>query len=384
MIKSYTAYTEEIDDAEEAVADIIGQLNPEQNRLKYTAAVVVCYHEFATDGVIAQLYKELQFPIIGTTTTSHATNGGIGQLGLSVLMITSDDTVLTAACSPQITNDLPDALKIMYEQALIGHTEKPKLIISAAPLMLNYAGDHFVQILDSISGGVPNFGTQPIDLTSTYQHSHTIFNDKVEKNIYAAIVASGNISPKFFYSSFSPEFILNQRSTITKAENNLIIEVDGKPIVEYMESIGLAKDGNVSNILHSIPFVLDYRGDGLPVSRVLLAWSGDGKGICGGLMPEGVQFNIAAWDKDDMLSMSEKTIKTALSEENISTMMIHCCLARIYALGIDHQKEFENAKNLIGNKVPYVISYSGGEICPTGYEAGHNSFHNNTIVICAF
>ena len=384
MIRSYTAFTSEIDDVGLAVSEMLAQLEPEKNCLKNTVGVVTCYYEFAANGVVAELYRKLGFPVIGTTTTALSTNRGAGQLEMSLLMITSDDVVFTAACSPHIQDDLETPFSEMYKNALDGHTGQPKLIISAAPLMLNYAGDHYVDVLNKVSGGVPNFGTLAIDDTPDYEHSYTIFNDKAAKDMYAVIVASGNINPKFIYASFSPEYILSQKAVITKAEGNLLKEVNGFPIIKYMESLGLAADGKVSNVLHSVPFILDYTGEGIPVSRVLLSWSEDGYGICGGLMPEGTKFSIGTWDKDDVVTTTERTIRNIMSKGEISTLLLYSCLARSYALGTDISAETEKVNELIADKVPYIFAYAGGEICPVRDAANSNNFHNNTVIACAF
>jgi len=383
MVKSYTAFTSEVDDAELAVSEILAQLKPEKNCLKSTVAIVTCYYEFAVNGIIAELYRKLQFPIIGTTTTTISTNSGAGQLELAILMMTSDDTVFTAACSC-IQGDLEEPFAEMYGNALEGHTEKPKLIISAAPMMFNHAGDHYVDVLNRVSGGVPNFGALAIDDTTNFEHSRVIFNDRAESDIYGIIVVSGNINPKFLYASFSPEYILSQTATITKSEGNILKEVNGVPIIEYLETLGLAARGKVSNPIHSIPFILDYAGEGIPVSRVLLSWSEDGYGMCGGLMPEGTRFSIGTWDKEDVINTMVRTVRSILSEGNIGTLLLYSCLARSLALGMDILAEAEKMNEVIGDKVPYIFAYSGGELCPVGNTANANSFHNNTIVVCAF
>ena len=384
MIKSYAAFTNEIDDAELAVSEIMAQLEPGKNCLQSTVAVVTCYHEFATNGIITELYKNLNFPIVGTTTTVTSTNRGFGQLGFSILMITSDDVVFTAACSSSLMNGLDEPFARMYQSALAGHTETPKLIISAAPLMLNYPGDNYVEALDKVSGGVPNFGTLAIDDTSDYLNSYVIFNDKTERDIYGIIVASGNIKPKFLYASFSPEYILTQKATITKAEGNLLKEVDGLPIIKYMEKMGFAENGKVRDVLHSVPFILDYAGEGIPVSRVLLSWSEDGYGICGGLMPEGTEFNLGTWDKSDVLGTTVRTIESILQNEYVSTLILHSCLARNYALRTELLAETETVNKTVDESTPYIFGYAGGEICPVRDTANSNNFHNNTIIACAF
>ena len=384
MIKSYTAYTREIDDTELAVSEIISQLDPEKNCLKNTVALVTCYHEFATSGLVAELYKKLNFPIIGTTSTAISTNSGYGQLDFSILMITSDDVVFTAACSSSLVDGLEKPFEAMFQSALAGHAETPKLIISAAPIMLNYAGDDYVDILTKVSDGIPNFGTLAIDNTSDYLDSYVVFNDKVARDFYGIIVASGNIQPKFLYASFSPEFIFPHTATITKIDGNLLKEIDGAPVVQYLEKIGLAKNGKVSDILHSIPFILDYNGNGVPVSRVLMSWDANGYGICGGLMPDGTRFNLGMWDKSDVIETTVRTIENSLQGENVSTLILHSCLARSYALGTEILLETEKVNEIVAERIPYIFSYSGGEICPFGNAANSNGFHNNTIIACAF
>jgi hypothetical protein len=384
MIKSYSAFTSEIDDVEFAVSEILKQLEPEKNCLKSTVAVVTCFHEFATGGIVAELYKKLGFPIIGATSTVTSTNSGLGQLDLSILMITSDDVVFTAACSPSLADGLEAPFTQMYQKALSGHSETPKLIISAAPLMLSYAGDNYVEALNRVSGGVPNFGTLAVDNTADYLDSYVVYNDQVARDIYGIIVASGNINPKFLYASFSPEYILTQTATITRAEGNLLKEIDGFPVIHYMEKMGLAENGKVSDILHSIPFILDYAGNGIPISRVLLSWNGDGYGICGGLMPEGTKFSLGTWDKSDVLGTTARTIENVLQNENISTLILHSCLARSYSLGTDILSETEKVNKTVNGRVPFIFSYAGGEICPVRNAANANSFHNNTVIACAF
>ena len=384
MIKSYTAFTSEIDDTELALSEIINQLEPEKNCLKNTVALVTCYHEFATNGLVAELYKKLKFPIIGTTSTAISTNRGYGQLDFSILMITSDDVVFTVACSSPLAGGLEEPFQAMYQSALAGHTETPKLIISAAPLMLDYAGDNFVDMLSKVSDGVPNFGTLAIDNTLDYSDSYVVFNDKVERDIYGIIVASGNIHPKCFYASFSPEYIFSHTATITKTDGNLIMEIDGAPIIQYLEKIGLAKSGKVTDILHSIPFILDYAGEGKTVSRVLLSWNKDGYGVCGGLMPEGTRFSLGMWDKADVIGTTTRTIEDSLKDKNVSTLILHSCLARSYALGTEILLETEKVNEIIAERIPYIFSYSGGEICPVRNESNSNRFHNNTVIACTF
>ena len=384
MIKSYSAFTSEIDDVESAVSEILAQLEPEKNCLASTVAIVTCYYEFATAGLVAELHKKLSFPIIGTTTTATSTNLGMGQLDFSILMITSDDVVFTASCSPTLAGGLYEPFSQMYQSALEGHFGNPKLIISAAPLLVDFAGDHYVEMLDRVSGGVPNFGALAIDNSSDYKNTYVMFNDRAEKDIYAIIVASGNINPRFLYASFSPEYIHSQTATITKSEGNILQEVDGLPFVEYMENMGLAEGGKVRDVLHSVPLILDYAGEGIPVSRVLISWSKEGYGVCGGLMPVGTKFSLGTWDKSDVLGTTVRTIEGIMKNDGISTLILYSCLARSYSFGTELLLETQKVSEVLTDEIPYVFGYAGGEICPVSTTAKSNSFHNNTVIACVF
>ena len=101
-------------------------------------------------------------------------------------------------------------------------------------------------------------------------------------------------------------------------------------------------------------------------------------------MPEGARFNLGMWDKSDVVGTTIRTIEDSLRNKNLSTLILHSCLARSYALGTEILLETEEVNKIAAERIPYIFSYSGGEICPIRDEANSNRFHNNTIIACAF
>jgi hypothetical protein len=60
-------------------------------------------------------------------------------------------------------------------------------------------------------------------------------------------------------------------------------------------------------------------------------------------------------------------------------------------LGADLFAEIDNVRKALGGKIPLLIAYSGGEMCPTKMkespeegETAINRFHNNTLIACVF
>jgi hypothetical protein len=62
------------------------------------------------------------------------------------------------------------------------------------------------------------------------------------------------------------------------------------------------------------------------------------------------------------------------------------CAIRNIALGVNADNELERAVAVIGNKIPYQICYSGGQICPVKNGEGvfENHIHNYAFTVCAF
>ncbi|MCL1852968.1 MAG: FIST C-terminal domain-containing protein [Peptococcaceae bacterium] len=383
MIKTFTAHTREIDDMNIAVTEILEQLKPERNCLKNSVAIVSCYREFAENGIAAELHRRLKFPVIGTSTYALATNKAIGEMDLAVLMITADDVTFTAACSPPLENDLTEPFTQMYQSALAGHNEQPKLIFSAAPFLIGHAGDHYIEILNMLSGGVPNFGAFAVD-NEGFQHCYVIFNDQVEKDIYAIIVASGNIEPHFAYSStIFLDYALSQKVPITKYQGNLVQEVNGLHFTSFMESLGLDLSSH-SGVLYSPPFMLNCTDKNHSVSRVLVSLNEDGYAICGGLVPENADVCVGSWDKFDVIDTTTQVINKLLSNEKVNAILLYSCSSRGEIFGREVLIEADKVHDTLADKYPYLFTYSGGEICPADNGSMANCFHNNTIIACAF
>jgi hypothetical protein len=151
--------------------------------------------------------------------------------------------------------------------------------------------------------------------------------------------------------------------------------------------MGLTKASETSYAMTSLPFMLDY-GDGTPlVAKVFIGLNENRYAICAGAMPEGSTLHLAVFDKDDVLLTTGNSIREALaSAEDIAGMLIYSCVSRSMTLGSDQFAELDLVAKEIGSRFPFMLAYSGGEICPTRVNSGGavNRFHNNTFILCVF
>ncbi|MCL2809917.1 MAG: hypothetical protein FWD24_07645, partial [Treponema sp.] len=82
MIKMFSAFTEEIDDVDAAISEILSQLDLEHSLMKNSIGILHCYHEFIDSGAVKTLSEKLPFDIIGITVPYVCLSGKASSMGL--------------------------------------------------------------------------------------------------------------------------------------------------------------------------------------------------------------------------------------------------------------------------------------------------------------
>lgn len=374
MIKSYTAYTAEIDDFEIAVKEIKSRLNLDENMMKNTVGILACNYEFVVAGTVRAICKSLPFDVIGSVTTTQGINGIEGLMILTVMMFTSDDVEFRAGISETLRGNCEKSITDAYNKINninsinSENAESPELIISIAPYMIENSGDVYVETITKVSGGVPCFGTMAMDDSSDFANAYVIYNGENYRDRMGMILLCGNVNPKFYTANISNNKIINQSALITSSEGHVLKEVNDRPVMEFFEKLNLTKAAETSYAMSSLPFMLDYN-DGTPlVARIFVAMDENRNAICAGKMPQGATLHIGVTDKDDILLTTAKAVGDAFAENpGAQNMLIYSCLARNMSLDGDIYAEIKHVGAMInaaGGETQYMIATSGGEICP--------------------
>ncbi|MDR2478734.1 MAG: FIST C-terminal domain-containing protein [Treponema sp.] len=386
MIRTLTATTEYIDDMDAAVQDITTQLDCEHNLLQYSAGIIACHYEFALSGALKAIGSALPFETVGSITSTNGTPRGAGVLQLTIMVLTSDDTRFKSALSASLKTDPAQVVAAAYTENA-GQGERPVMLLSYAPFMVENSGDDYVSVLSRVSGGVPCFGTLSIDDTPDFHNCFSLHNGEYYGDRMSLLFIYGDMRPRFFLASISPNKVLNRPAQITASAGHVLKEINGRPVTEFFEEMGLTNASETSYALTSLPFMLDYR-DGTPlVARVFISLNQDKHAICAGAMPQGAALYMGVFDKEDVLLTTGNSIREAAGGgEGISGMLIYSCLSRSMTLGADLYAEAGVIVKETGGRIPYLLACSGGELCPTQVNDGIavNRFHNNTCIICVF
>jgi len=384
MIRMLTANTSEIDDPEVAVSEILEQLALSENLQKNAVGILTCYPECIESGVVQAVCDSLPFDVVGCTTFANGTGQDQGLTTLSISVLTSDSVHFAAACStPLQDQDYLNPMDGAFNQAAAALPEKPAMAVAFVPLMQFFSSDVLMGALNQIVGDLPVFGTLSSDHTNDYSKSAVIYNGKCLPSSMAILLLSGQVSPRFFMISI-PKQNIQQSALVTSSEGCLLRGVNDMPVIDYLETIGLCKGGDMG-IIKVVPFVVNYNDGTPPVVYGIYRFLEDGSALFGGVTPPESTLSVGSMESADVLSTTTQLITSIVGESNAQGMLIFSCLCRGWALGVAPLEEMQVVSRIAGN-VPYHMSYSGGEICPVYNERGQvfNRFHHYTCIVCVF
>jgi hypothetical protein len=383
MIKVLTAYTEEIDDVEAAVSSLLEQLNPDKNLLKNSAALVHCYYEFIESGVLEELDKKLDFPVIGTTTIALGLSGAIGDMGLSLTVLTSNDIRFSAGIGePVSSGEISESVTALYKKVTAGFEEQPSLVFAFPPLLKGegQGGDFFTAELDKASGGgIPLFGTLPITNEADERMSRVLYGGASYESSMALLACYGGLEPEFYTVAVTEKALQAKRAKITGAKFNIIESINDMPAGKYLESVGLSFSS-----LSYMPIVI-YPGDGSKIFRAGLKFLDNSALLVTGTVPLNAEISFSSINDKDVLESTTTLMKTIIQKTDEGrSILIYACCSRYWILGPRWKEEPDKAASCIKDTVPWHFVYSGGEVFPSILANGKtvNNLQNYSVIVC--
>ncbi|MCL2099828.1 MAG: FIST C-terminal domain-containing protein [Oscillospiraceae bacterium] len=386
MIKTLTAYTSELDDEKLAVEQIKSQLNIHSSLLKNTVGIVACHYEFILSDIFAAICKEMPFDVAGTISSAQAVPGEKGALLLTLMVLTSDEVEFKTVVTPSLLNEPSKTIIESYTAACEEKKSlKPSLILTFAPFILQNCGDDYVNALNEASGGAPCFGTLAVDDTLDFANCFALANGEHHRDKMTMVLIYGELTPKFFVANISETRIMSKAAKVTKSAGPLLIEVDERPVIDFLNDLGLVKAGGTQYAMSSLPFLLDYN-DGTPkVSKIMAVLTPENHALCAGAMPENSTLYLTSTDKDDVMLTTAETVEDIYREAaDGSALLVYSCINRGMTLGSERFKEMELLNEKFSGKLFFMAASAGGEICPTQLsdKKAINRFHNNAFVAC--
>jgi hypothetical protein len=401
-MRSIVAVTNEMDDTEKAVDDLLRQIEEKGPLSKNTIGMLYCDVDVDDEQFVSALSAKFPFDLVGCNSlATFDTENGARIMSIVLMVLTADDVNFSSALTGVLTaENLRSELEAAYKKASSGLGGPSKLILLVPPYTDAFPLDDCVDILSGLSGDVPVFGGLPSsnvadEVISMYAGGR-VYTDRA-----AVVLVGGNVRPVFSVQNVLSAYS-EQKSVVTKADKNVIYTVNDMTFTEYLKSVGLAVDELIAQgdlaVYVSTPIKVhmsksDY-SDGIPVVRTIKSLSPeDGSGVLFGAVPEKSAVSIATMKRQDIqdsckMAIKEIRDKIAVGSGNYTYTTLLCisCGGRYMVMADDKDAEGD----IIVENLPKGLSLAGfyayGEICPTAFRDGKavNRVHNESIVMCAF
>lgn len=397
-MRSIVAYTEEIDDLDEACEELFEQA---QGFALARSTMAILFTEEDTDypELYARLSKKWKFPIMGCTAMAMLSGEqGYCRGGISVLILTADDCEFSVGITEELTGtNYEEAIKSLYKKLKTPHTAEVKLGLCYYGFPTDsreLSGSGLLAVLRNAAGELPIYGGTASD-NLTFTGYRVFCNDREIKNALALALISGNVKPRFVRVN-SVEHTAAFSYEITKAHENVVYRLGKQSFVETLREENMRVDQkNMMTAYILSPFVVTVdkgSGDKVKVARVLSTLDfKTGSGTFLGVMPEGAVLSIGLINREDVCRSVEKAFAEILRElsrekNECSTLLVTSCAARFLALMNDPAAEAQTYLGRLPEGVSLMGLYALGECCPVrGEKTGkeYNMFHNFTFTILA-
>ncbi len=395
-MRMYTTYTEEIDDPQAAVQDILSQLPGNIDELaksKNLVGIVATHVDAIHEGVVEALSKALPFELVGMTTFASATQKACDWDMLTLVVMESEAVRFATVVSEILVNDCQASVAAAYTKAKTALGEEASLIIAYAPFLKDIGGQDIVNVLTRASNNAPLLGALASDHTRDATESFVIHNGTAYPANIALLCMAGPINAQFYFASLQEAGVKNKQATITSCDGCVVSEVNNVPVMDFLSTLGFTAETWEETSL-AIPFVVDYKDGTPPLARELLRVTSEGHMVFGGDMPLGAYINLALQTTEEILRSTETVLRRIAQERPPhSAILMVGCVGRAMVLGSSPLSEARMLTEILGDDVTMHLVYARGEICPA--YATHlseteqttkrrNSFHNFSFTACVF
>jgi hypothetical protein len=220
------------------------------------------------------------------------------------------------------------------------------------------------------------------DSVDKYERSMSVCNAQFSALEMSFVLMCGDVNPRFFVTEAFDQSGVLEPAKITKVDGQLICEINGIRALDYFENVGFATEGKLSKGVYFLPLLITEKGaDGIDrtIIRAMVQFTPEGYIPCRGKVPEGAYLSFGSLDAGEILESTTQVLNQMNAEDEVHAALIFSCIIRQLGIGNNVMGELENVKKTLRDGVPFLASYSGGELSPLGMK---NYFHNYTLIAC--
>ncbi|PCI57236.1 MAG: hypothetical protein COB36_02935 [Alphaproteobacteria bacterium] len=327
--------------------------------------------------LIAERFPEAT--VVGCSTAGEISESQISDGTISVLAIHFDKVTLDCAKQSveKASHSYDSARKVGLE---LKRDDLKALLVLSPGLNIN-GSDVARGFSDAVGSKVVVFGGLAGDGVD-FKKTFTLLNAQPSHDEIVAVgfygesfkIATGS---KGGWSPFGPA------RRVTKSEDNILYELDGKPALDlYKEYLGeKAEDLPASGLFY--PFSIlkeDHSQSGL-IRTILDVNHEDKSLVLAGNLPTGSSVCLMHADIDELIEGAEGAARGfCIDSSRDGAAFLISCVGRRIVMSDDAVEEVEAVKDILGENTSIAGFYSYGEISP--FETtGRTELHNQTMTV---
>jgi hypothetical protein len=327
-------------------------------------------------------------PLIGCTSAGEFTHANIGHKSVAVMLISSEDMRFKIGLGPGVKGDQAGAVR----QALAGYDSEARAAraegLGHATIMVLSDGlaGRGEDLVDAIHMSAPLaqiVGGAAAD-DAKFERTDVFFGDDhqtdamVVARIYSKLPIAVGVAHGLKSGSTS--------MVVTKADANVIQEIDGKPAIQAYERFAqqhgrsfVGSEREAFMITHEIGMLTpggEYK------IRAPLKANPDGSIVMAAEVPAGASCAIMVGSKEGLVSAAESAARSAIANLGVARpagVLSFDCICRRIFLGDEYRQQVDAFRRVVGESVPIVGWETYGEIALTPNQ--HSGWHNSTSVV---
>jgi hypothetical protein len=387
MFQAYIGHSND-PDSTSAIAEVLQQCLTALGGMMPQAGILFAAVDFDHPLILAQI--QTTFPGIeligGTTNGEMSSVMGFQEDSLTLLLFCADRIEIRAGLGRKASENMAGAVDRAISSATANLASPAQLCLTFAD-GLTVSG---VSILEALKQGlgsqVPIFGGIAAD-NYTLEQTYQFYQGEVVSDAIPILLFAGKLS--YSYGVASGWQPIGKQSQVTKAEGNIVYEIDGQRALDFYEYyLGIDQfsggyaihalaifEADLTNFYLRAPVKYDQETGSITFFSDI---------------PVGAIVQNTTAVRPDILQATETSFQTALANypgESPAVALLVSCAARRRLLGTQAKEEFEIVKANLPAGLPCCGFYSYGEISPlvdntatTADRDKETQFHNQTFV----
>ncbi|MCC0179142.1 FIST C-terminal domain-containing protein [Waterburya agarophytonicola K14] len=364
-------------DSVEAVAEILEQCLESLAEEAPQAGILFAAFDFDHSLILQQIKQ--QFPdlelIGGTSSAEISSRLGYQEDSLTLMLFCSDEIEITAGIGYQASHNPRAAVQQAIAPAKSKSSQEISLCLSFID-GLHLSGSKIVEaIKQELNSKIPVFGGVTAD-DMKFEQTYQFYDQEVCTDAIVTLIFSGKLLLAAGVGNGWNS--LSKPKKVTKAENNILYEIDGQPALEFYQyylndsapslKYPLAVfENNTNKFYLRVPTAHDNQLNSIQ-------FFGD--------IPQGATVQIMETNAQGILNSSQTSIADALKNypgTEPAAAIFFSCVTRSSILGTKAATEYQGISAHLNSACPSIGFYTYGEIAPLQKD-GAICLHHETAV----